>query len=122
MGIVWVRFGYLGPDKMKKPLIYKGSCGGRNRTRTYDPIDVNDVPSIVLCITKQEKSRPKEAVNQSIQEAIFDMASQQFGSRNCWAVSLNFTVISYDKSIAAMTRLIFYSLYFVAISIIDTDN
>ena len=43
MGIVWVRFGYLGADKMKEPLIYKGSCGGRNRTRTCDPIDVNDV-------------------------------------------------------------------------------
>lgn len=114
--------GYLPLEKMKKPLKIKGFRSGRNRTRTYDPIDVNDVPSIVLCITKQEKSRPKEAVNQSIQEAIFDMASQQFGSRNCWAVSLNFTVISYDKSIAAMTMLIFYSLYFVAISIIDTDN
>lgn len=43
MGIVWVRFGYFGADKMKEPLIYKGSCGGRNRTRTCDPIDVNDV-------------------------------------------------------------------------------
>ena len=29
--------------KKKEPLIYKGSCGGRNRTRTCDPIDVNDV-------------------------------------------------------------------------------
>ena len=33
----------MGADKMKEPLIYKGSCGGRNRTRTCDPIDVNDV-------------------------------------------------------------------------------
>ena len=32
---------------MKEPLIYKGSCGGRNRTRTCDPIDVNDV--LYLC-------------------------------------------------------------------------
>ena len=29
--------------KKKEPLIYKGSRGGRNRTRTCDPIDVNDV-------------------------------------------------------------------------------
>ena len=28
---------------MKEPLIYKGSWSGRNRTRTCDPIDVNDV-------------------------------------------------------------------------------
>ena len=33
----------MGMGKKKEPLIYKGSCGGRNRTRTCDPIDVNDV-------------------------------------------------------------------------------
>ena len=35
--------GYLPLEKMKEPLIYKGSWSGRNRTRTCDPIDVNDV-------------------------------------------------------------------------------
>ena len=35
----------MGMGKKKEPLIYKGSCGGRNRTRTCDPIDVNDVLS-----------------------------------------------------------------------------
>ena len=30
-------------EKMKKPLKIKGFHGGRNRTRTCDPIDVNDV-------------------------------------------------------------------------------
>ena len=33
----------MGMGKKKEPLIYKGSRGGRNRTRTCDPIDVNDV-------------------------------------------------------------------------------
>ena len=33
----------MGMGKKKEPLIYKGSHGGRNRTRTCDPIDVNDV-------------------------------------------------------------------------------
>ena len=33
----------MGMGKKKEPLIYKGSYGGRNRTRTCDPIDVNDV-------------------------------------------------------------------------------
>ena len=40
---VGVRLGYLPLEKMKEPLIYKGSWSGRNRTRTCDPIDVNDV-------------------------------------------------------------------------------
>ena len=40
---VGVRLGYLPLEKMKEPLIYKGSRSGRNRTRTCDPIDVNDV-------------------------------------------------------------------------------
>ena len=40
---VGVRLGYLPLGKKKEPLIYKGSRGGRNRTRTCDPIDVNDV-------------------------------------------------------------------------------
>ena len=35
--------GYLPLEKMKKPLKIKGFHGGRNRTRTCDPIDVNDV-------------------------------------------------------------------------------
>ena len=29
--------GYLPLEKMKEPLIYKGSWSGRNRTRTYNP-------------------------------------------------------------------------------------
>ena len=33
----------MGMSKKKEPLIYKGSRSGRNRTRTCDPIDVNDV-------------------------------------------------------------------------------
>ena len=40
---VGVRLGYLPLEKMKKPLKIKGFHGGRNRTRTCDPIDVNDV-------------------------------------------------------------------------------
>ena len=40
---VGVRLGYLSLEKMKKPLKIKGFRGGRNRTRTCDPIDVNDV-------------------------------------------------------------------------------
>ena len=35
--------GYLPLEKTKKPLKIKGFHGGRNRTRTCDPIDVNDV-------------------------------------------------------------------------------
>ena len=38
--------GYLPLEKMKKPLKIKGFHGGRNRARTCDPIDVNDV----LCL------------------------------------------------------------------------
>ena len=40
---VGVRLGYLPLEKTKKPLKIKGFHGGRNRTRTCDPIDVNDV-------------------------------------------------------------------------------
>ena len=42
---VGVRLGYRLSQNMKEPLIYKGSWSGRNRTRTCDPIDVNDVLS-----------------------------------------------------------------------------
>ena len=38
--------GICGQAKKKEPLIYKGSESGRNRTRTCDPIDVNDVLSL----------------------------------------------------------------------------
>ena len=38
---VWL--GYKPSQNVKEPLIYKGSRSGRNRTRTCDPIDVNDV-------------------------------------------------------------------------------
>ena len=41
---VWL--GYKPSQNVKEPLIYKGSRSGRNRTRTCDPIDVNDV----LCL------------------------------------------------------------------------
>ena len=40
---VGVRLGYSPLEKTKKPLKIKGFHGGRNRTRTCDPIDVNDV-------------------------------------------------------------------------------
>ena len=40
---VGVRLGYLPPEQKKKPLKIKGFSSGRNRTRTCDPIDVNDV-------------------------------------------------------------------------------
>ena len=40
---VGVRLGYSPLEKKKKPLKIKGFSSGRNRTRTCDPIDVNDV-------------------------------------------------------------------------------
>ena len=43
---VGVKWGSKLPKTREEPLIYKGSQSGRNRTRTCDPIDVNDV----LCL------------------------------------------------------------------------
>ena len=43
LGMVWVWFGYFGIMQKRKPLLRKGFRSGRNRTRTCDPIDVNDV-------------------------------------------------------------------------------
>ena len=45
---VGVRLGYLPLEQKKKPLKIKGFSSGRNRTRTCDPIDVNDV--LYLCV------------------------------------------------------------------------
>ena len=44
---VGVRLGYLPLEQKKKPLKIKGFSSGRNRTRTCDPIDMNDV--LYLC-------------------------------------------------------------------------
>lgn len=40
--------------------------GGRNRTRTYDPIDVNDVPSIVHSLHNKARKKPPERGGKSV--------------------------------------------------------
>ena len=50
--------GYLPLEKMKKPLKIKGFHGGRNRTRTCDSIDVNDVLSAPATFVQEEDEFP----------------------------------------------------------------
>ena len=55
---VGVGLGYKPSKNMKEPLHCKGSCGGRNRTRTCDPIDVNDVLSAPATFVQEKDEFP----------------------------------------------------------------
>ena len=69
-GIVFLAMDYKVKEKARS---YERACGGRNRTRTCDPIDVNDVlyqlshatkfPGTFLCVLHKSVSKPEEGVS-----------------------------------------------------------